>query len=704
MQTPESTSTADSIQWSEPVNLIWKRVKNNTYHDLSQDQRDQFVLAGGSTDHDPIFITKQIVPVNEYPWLGIGTYRPKDSKDFHFPNLNISDKDSANVFYEDAYSMVLTALPLEGSDNGVQWAWVQVDLTQEDLPEQAWCFGTMNKIAIARTWSSASRVHNIEGSELPDHYRYVVGAYDSRLSDTEAYFPYSDKRETAHVVEILVVRPAVEADKEVWPSAALRWQMLNASMASYVREKSFSKYFMRAQFDPLFATYFEAACPTAKVEGVEPDELYSLVPPSSYEEDRQNLPEYKTVNKYQDYLNLVMISRRDEQPNQLVVTFRGTNTKHKEDYLLDALAGQVDFPNAEGHTIGHVHAGFYYATLGLASRVWSAMDANENTDIIFTGHSKGGAMAGVMALLTATDPGMKGKYKSLQVITFAAPKFGDKELMRYYGKHVHKSMNYCNGADIVPLLPLSKAEDYDIVEVFEELGKIKISKKAIAINLLGLVTKKMGKYPGVTLDQTSTFKQFAEQLDEALTKNLDTTDPNERIQEALKNLAPTINAMPDWLSDQLDSWEGNSTSDTLKEQAGTLALLVFSIFCVVDDKALDFMRLAWSKDPEFSYQRKSNNIISAWSALLSFFQRFPGYALDTGTKGLHAYQYTQELQYMVPDGDELTMYDSIDEELFKKEFSPNSADLEAWAERLEDNHNDYVSVLNPFDEMKIVEG
>lgn len=70
-----------------------------------------------------------------------------------------------------------------------------------------------------------------------------------------------------------------------------------------------------------------------------------------------------------------------------------------------------------------------------------------------TGHSKGGAMASIAAMLLNRD---KDLPNVTEVVTFASAKVGDSKFAKAYNKEVNQT-SYEYYLDIVPFLPPSQA-------------------------------------------------------------------------------------------------------------------------------------------------------------------------------------------------------------------------------------------------------
>ncbi len=108
---------------------------------------------------------------------------------------------------------------------------------------------------------------------------------------------------------------------------------------------------------------------------------------------------------------------------------------------------------------GRVHAGFYRAVNSLWDSIKSTLvetfdvDTTNPTKIYLTGHSKGGAMASIAAILLNGDTDLPNV---TQVVTFASAKAGDSAFAKAYNLQVNQT-SYEYHLDIVPFLPPSQA-------------------------------------------------------------------------------------------------------------------------------------------------------------------------------------------------------------------------------------------------------
>lgn len=97
-----------------------------------------------------------------------------------------------------------------------------------------------------------------------------------------------------------------------------------------------------------------------------------------------------------------------------------------------------------------VHRGFHRAYIAVRDKIYHYISTHAQSHITLTGHSLGGAIA----ILFAHDLAKHlAGFRSLDVITFGAPKVGNGAFMREYSRLVPQGQHYVNGSDIVPRLP-----------------------------------------------------------------------------------------------------------------------------------------------------------------------------------------------------------------------------------------------------------
>ena len=154
----------------------------------------------------------------------------------------------------------------------------------------------------------------------------------------------------------------------------------------------------------------------------------------------------------------------------IIVALRGTDGNDTEigsflDWLNNFLAVQVPFaPYGQGN----VHMGFFNAVLSIKDALIAktrellqvAQSSGETPVIYVTGHSKGGAMAPLMAKVLEQQ--INGQ---ISVISFGAPRSSDEIFREHYGI---PHLRYESFLDIVPHLYFTKQE----LELIPRLGLI----------------------------------------------------------------------------------------------------------------------------------------------------------------------------------------------------------------------------------------
>ena len=139
--------------------------------------------------------------------------------------------------------------------------------------------------------------------------------------------------------------------------------------------------------------------------------------------------------------------------SEIIVAFRGTlPPAWTWDSLFDWIQNIfLAEPKAYDYIPGKVHSGFHFALMSLADDVVQAihnLDPSHSLPLYITGHSKGGGMASIAAML------FRNKYnlKVEQTITIAGPKPGDIDFSKVYETTFNNDINYENYLDIVPFL------------------------------------------------------------------------------------------------------------------------------------------------------------------------------------------------------------------------------------------------------------
>ena len=130
-----------------------------------------------------------------------------------------------------------------------------------------------------------------------------------------------------------------------------------------------------------------------------------------------------------------------KKDKKMYVTFRGTNSRM--DVLID-----LDFTMFHWKEDIFVHSGFKDQFMSLEKNI--TMEITEDIEEIhFSGHSLG---CGLSTFATAY---YGEKYPNIKMfcMTFGGPKVGNAGFVRWFEKHVYKSIRMCHCGDPVTLLP-----------------------------------------------------------------------------------------------------------------------------------------------------------------------------------------------------------------------------------------------------------
>jgi predicted lipase len=144
----------------------------------------------------------------------------------------------------------------------------------------------------------------------------------------------------------------------------------------------------------------------------------------------------------------------------ITISFRGTQNSSLLDWLQNAALFLSDVTEENSLKIqGKVHNGFFRGTKSLWKPIKSLLkemlqecEANGwSTNIYLTGHSKGGAMASIAAMLMVRDSDLPDP---THVVTFASARVGDSKFRDVYNQKVNQT-SYEAHLDLVPFLPPS---------------------------------------------------------------------------------------------------------------------------------------------------------------------------------------------------------------------------------------------------------
>ncbi|MCB0195573.1 MAG: lipase family protein [Anaerolineae bacterium] len=136
--------------------------------------------------------------------------------------------------------------------------------------------------------------------------------------------------------------------------------------------------------------------------------------------------------------------------NTYVVAFRGSEETGIADWITDLkfipMVYPYGKPNDKSMT---VHSGFMGAYNSVREAVQKAVKSTKHKQVVFVGHSLGGALASLAALDTAYNiPG-----KEISCYTYGSPKVGNDNFVKAYNKLVPNTYRCVNGRDMVPSAP-----------------------------------------------------------------------------------------------------------------------------------------------------------------------------------------------------------------------------------------------------------
>ena len=134
----------------------------------------------------------------------------------------------------------------------------------------------------------------------------------------------------------------------------------------------------------------------------------------------------------------------------VVLAFRGTDMTSMRDWFVDLRA------TTDSVKYGRVHRGFYRAWQGLRRDVVNTLRSHGASDKTFwvTGHSLGGALAGLYAYTETFERLLFRGPRIARVITFGQPLFGNDEVSNVMRKEfLGRYFRVVNGLDIVATVP-----------------------------------------------------------------------------------------------------------------------------------------------------------------------------------------------------------------------------------------------------------
>jgi hypothetical protein len=160
-------------------------------------------------------------------------------------------------------------------------------------------------------------------------------------------------------------------------------------------------------------------------------------------------------------------------PDAVILAFRGTlppgNKERPEAVLSDWGEDLKAELRSDPAISGQVHEGFDTAIRSTLDELlktlkeWKSEGALRGKKIYITGHSKGGAMAAIGALLLSDQ-----QFRPDAVYTFAAPRAGDARFKEGFDAQHINTWRYENRYDIVPHVPPNSSDDAVVAKVFAE--------------------------------------------------------------------------------------------------------------------------------------------------------------------------------------------------------------------------------------------
>lgn len=183
-----------------------------------------------------------------------------------------------------------------------------------------------------------------------------------------------------------------------------------------------------------------------------------------------------TVKRLSKGVNSVLIGRTSDG---IVLAFRGTISKSPLDWLQNAALYLSDTGPTKVGIRGRVHSGYWRAVRSLWDPIQSVVndllfDAKANaqpTNVYLTGHSKGGALASIAAILMKRSDTMPDP---MHVATFASARFGDSVFKKAFDAEIDQT-TYEAYLDIIPFLPpsaltmelMESMDDDDMMEMID---------------------------------------------------------------------------------------------------------------------------------------------------------------------------------------------------------------------------------------------
>ncbi len=128
----------------------------------------------------------------------------------------------------------------------------------------------------------------------------------------------------------------------------------------------------------------------------------------------------------------------------IIFAFRGTEPDKLRDVITDLQFRKVPV------AWGSIHTGFHTAIELVWPELWKRVQANDDKHIFITGHSLGGALAKLFAMMLSRQA-----VTPTAVVTFGAPRVGNRTFKRLYNAILgKKTFRYHFKNDPVPHIPL----------------------------------------------------------------------------------------------------------------------------------------------------------------------------------------------------------------------------------------------------------
>ena len=155
-----------------------------------------------------------------------------------------------------------------------------------------------------------------------------------------------------------------------------------------------------------------------------------------------------------------------ELDGKLLIIFRGTDSLF--DWWRNTLLFKKTVPYKSDGTNRKikVHGGMLKSYMTVRDFILDVVKKSEYKEVVFHGHSKGGALS----YLAALDVQYNLKEKDVKVFTIGPPRIGNKHFANSFNRRLPDTFWYNHGNDLVPQL-LPKFLGFEHVGVDFQLGK-----------------------------------------------------------------------------------------------------------------------------------------------------------------------------------------------------------------------------------------